>query len=155
MGAGKSTVARILGSRLGWRVEDIDTLIEAREHRRVAEIFARDGEAHFRQIEREVLHEVFRERHSIVATGGGTFVDPDNRNLINRDGVSIWLDISFAQVVERLPSDGYRPLASHRTTMQALFETRRTAYVHAHLRLEASRSPVGELVERIMEWLDS
>src|SRR4029078_10939654 len=77
MGAGKTSVARALGRRMGWRVEDIDQRIEAREHQRVAEIFARRGEPYFRSVEREVLRDLLLERHAVVATGGGTFVDPD------------------------------------------------------------------------------
>ncbi len=70
------------------------------------------------------------------------------------DGASIWLDVSFERVVERLPPDGRRPLSTNRTAMLALYEARRAAYALAHLRLDADRAPVGELVERILEWLD-
>ena len=153
MGAGKSTVARALGSRLKWRVEDIDMLIETREHRAVVDIFTQDGEPYFRQVEREVLRELLLIRHAVVATGGGTFADPINRTAINTDGASIWLDISFGSVIERLPPDGRRPLAADRTTLKALYEARRGAYASAHLRLDASRASVGELVERIIEWV--
>ena len=153
MGAGKSTVARALGSRLRWRVEDIDMLIEMREHRAVVDIFTQHCEPYFRQVEREVLRELLPIRHAVVATGGGTFADPINRTAINTDGASIWLDISFGSVVDRLPQDGRRPLAADRTTLKALYESRRGAYASAHLRLDASRASAGELVERIIEWV--
>ena len=153
MAAGKSTVARALGARIDWRVEDVDSRIEAREHRAVADIFATNGEARFRAVEREVLRDLLPMRHTVVATGGGTFADPANRQLINADGASIWLDVSFETVVDRIPPDGRRPLAADRTTMQALYRTRQSAYRHAHLRLDADRAPAGELVERILEWL--
>ena len=78
MGAGKTSVARALGRRIGWRVEDIDHRVEGREHKRVAEIFAKEGEPYFRNVERSVLLELLPERQVIVATGGGTFVDPEN-----------------------------------------------------------------------------
>lgn len=153
MAAGKSTVAKALGARIDWRVEDIDARIEAREHSTVADIFARRGEAHFRTTERAVLRELLPLRHAVVATGGGTFADPVNRQRINADGASVWLDISFETVVARIPPDGRRPLAADRATLEGLYRTRRSAYRHAHLRLDADRAPAGELVERILEWL--
>src|SRR5204863_3363534 len=79
MGAGKSTIARAVGRRLGWRVEDIDERIEARERRSVAAIFAQNGEPYFRQLERQMLSELLPERQVIIATGGGTFAEADNR----------------------------------------------------------------------------
>ena len=82
MAAGKTTVARALAARLGWQAEDVDELIEARERRTVAEIFARQGEPYFRAIEREILQLLLPLRHLVVATGGGTFVDPDNRTRV-------------------------------------------------------------------------
>ena len=153
MAAGKSTVAAALGDRLDWRVEDVDARIEARERSAVADIFATRGEAHFRTVERAVLRDLLPLRHAVVATGGGTFADPANRRLINADGASVWLDISLDTVVERLPPDGRRPLAADRTSMEALYRTRRSSYRHAHLRLDADHAAAGELVERILEWL--
>lgn len=153
MASGKTTVARALGARLKWRVEDIDEIIEQREQMTVAEIFARRGEPYFRALERAVLLELLPLRHTVVATGGGTFVDPDNRLAINRDGVSIWLDVALDSIIQRLPPDGKRPLAANRDQMEALYAARRAAYRHAHLHLDATRAPVGELVERILDWL--
>ena len=153
MAAGKSTVAGALGARIDWRVEDVDARIEARERRAVADIFATDGEVRFRTVEREVLRDLLPLRHTVVATGGGTFADPANRRLINADGASVWLDVSFETVVDRIPPDGRRPLAADRASMEALYRTRRSAYQHAHLRLDADRAPAGELVERILDWL--
>lgn len=153
MGAGKTTVARAIGERLGWRVEDVDALIEARERESIADIFAHRGEPYFRAVERDVLYSLVPLRYTVVATGGGTFVDPENRAVIQQDGASIWLDVSFSLVVDRIPPDGRRPLATDRQALQQLYEARRAAYQLAHLRLDASRAPVGELVERILEWL--
>ena len=153
MAAGKSTVARTLGARIDWRVEDVDARIEERERSTVADVFAMRGEAYFRSAERAVLRDLLRLRHTVVATGGGTFADAANRRLINSDGASVWLDVSFETVVDRIPPDGRRPLAADRTSMEALYRARRSAYRHAHLRLDADRAPVGELVERILEWL--
>ena len=155
MGAGKTTVARALASRLDWRVEDVDDRIEAREHRTIAAIFARDGEGYFREIERQVLLDLMPTRHVVVATGGGTFAETENRALINRDGMSVWLDVPLATLVERLPTDGRRPLATDRARFEHLYETRRAAYQHAHLRVDADRLSVEALVEQLVDHLDA
>jgi shikimate kinase len=152
MGAGKTTVARALGRRLGWRVEDLDDLIEAREHCAVADVFASRGEPYFRAAEREVLHRLLPLRHAVVATGGGTYAEPDNRALINANGVAAWLVLPFATALERIPADGRRPLAADRAQFEALFHARRLAYQQAHFRLDAA-APVEELVERTLDWL--
>ena len=154
MGAGKTTVARALGSKLGWRVEDIDERIEASEHKTIAKLFSQDGEPYFRKIEREILEKLLPLKHVVVATGGGTFIDPVNRLAINSNGASIWLDISFDEAVARLPSNNRRPLAADRTTMQGLYDARRKGYALAHFRLDADRTPVEELVERILHWVE-
>jgi shikimate kinase len=152
MGAGKTSVARALGRRIGWGVEDIDHRIEAREHLRVAEIFARRGEPYFRSLERAILQELLSHRHAIVATGGGTFVDPDNRAVMLADGAVVWLDVPLEKVIERVPADGRRPLAADRVQMEQLYTRRRASYSQAHVRIDASR-PVPEIVERILEWV--
>ena len=152
MGAGKSTVARILGRRMGWRFEDIDQRIEGRERTTIAAIFAQHGESHFRQLERQALSELLPERNVIVATGGGTFVEPDNRALMLADGAVAWLDAPLERIVQRVPTDGRRPLAADRAQMESLYARRRLAYAEAHVRIDASR-PVPEVVERLLEWI--
>ena len=153
MAAGKTTVARALARRLDWQAVDIDELIEQRERMSVADIFARHGEAYFRSIERAVLAEQLPPRHVIVATGGGTFVDSSNRAAINADGASFWLDAPLDRVIERLPSDGRRPLAADRAEFERLYHHRRAAYQQAHVRLDASRASVEALVEQALDWL--
>jgi shikimate kinase len=152
MGAGKTTVARALGRRLGWRVEDIDERIEARERRSVSAIFAQQGEPYFRQQERQVLSELLPDRQVIVATGGGTFAEADNRALMLADGAVVWLDVPLTRIMERVPADGRRPLAADRVQMEQLYLRRGLAYAEAHLRIDGTR-PVPEVIERLLEWI--
>jgi shikimate kinase len=154
MAAGKTTLAQGLARRLGWRAEDVDLMIEARERRTIADIFARDGEPYFRSIERQVIYSLLPLRHAIVATGGGTFIDPEIRAAINADGVSVWIDAPFDVLLDRIPADGRRPLASDRVQMAMLYETRRLAYEQAHIRLDAARARSEELVEQLLEQLE-
>ena len=153
MGAGKTTVARLLARRLGWRVEDVDERIEARERKTVSTIFAQHGESYFRQIERQVLADLIPERHVIVAAGGGTFVDPESRALMLADGGVAWLDIPLADVIARVPVDGRRPLAADRAQMELLYQHRQLAYAQAHVRIDAAAPPPA-VVEHLLHWME-
>ncbi len=153
MAAGKTTVARALAKRLDWRDVDIDELIEQRQHLAVSEIFARHGEPYFRAIEQAVLLEHLDPRHLVVATGGGTFADAQNRAVINQDGVSVWLDVPMDRLIDRVPADGRRPLAADRASFERLYHLRRAAYQLAHVRLDAGRAGVDALVDQLMDWL--
>jgi shikimate kinase len=155
MGAGKTSVARALARRLDWTMIDVDELIEKREHQAVAAVFAKKGEAHFRAVERAVLLEQEGSRHAIVATGGGTFVDPQNRVLINHDGVSVWLDVPLDRLIARVPADGRRPLASDRAEFERLYLARRGAYGQAHHRIDAARASIDAVVEQLLDWLQT
>jgi shikimate kinase len=151
MAAGKTTVARLLAEKLDWRAEDIDELIEARERLTVADVFAKYGEAYFRAAEREILLRlVLPLRHTVVATGGGTFMDPENEMAIKLDGASVWLDVPLASVIARLPPDNRRPLSSDRAQMERLFLARQAAYARADVRVDATVPP-EEIAERILD----
>ena len=152
MGAGKTTVGRALSRRIGWQFVDVDERIETRARRSIASIFAQHGEPYFRQLEREVLGELLPQRQVIVATGGGTFAEVDNRALMLADGGVAWLDIPLQTVFERVPADGRRPLAADRTAMELLYARRRLAYAEAHVRMDASLPP-AESVERLLTWI--
>ena len=154
MAVGKTTVARALAKRLDWQAVDIDELIEQQEHAPVADIFAKQGEAYFRAAERRVLTVQLTPRYLVVATGGGTFVDVQNRAAINSDGVSVWLDVPLDRLVSRVPADGRRPLAADRAGFERLYYQRRAAYEQAHVRLDAGRAGVDALVEQLVDWLE-
>ena len=154
MACGKSTVARALAARLGWRAEDIDDLIEARERRPIADIFARQGEPYFRAVEREMLKLVLPLRHAVVATGGGTFADPENRAVIAQDGVAVWLDMPLPELIGRIPVDGRRPLAADLSQLERLYLSRVESYQLAPVRIAAARLSVADVVDRIVDALE-
>jgi shikimate kinase len=91
----------------------------------------------------------------VVATGGGTFVDPQNRALINRDGMSVWIDVPLDRLIARVPADGRRPLASDRAEFERLYLLRRESYEQAHHRIDAARTSVDAIVEQLLDWLQT
>ena len=137
--------------RLGWRADDIDELIEARERRTVADIFARERRAVLpRGRARRCCSTCCPLRHAVVATGGGTFVDPENRAAINRDGTSVWLDVPLAELDRaragrRAPAAGRGPRAV-RAAVRAAPGGVRSRRTCASTR---ARAPVEALVERL------
>jgi shikimate kinase len=116
----------------------------------VADIFARHGESYFRACERDILRLLLPLRHTVVATGGGTFMDPESQRAIKLDGVAVWLDVPLETVIARLPGDGRRPLSADRTQMERLFGLRQAAYAAANLRIDAT-APAQEIAERIID----
>jgi shikimate kinase len=153
MGAGKTSVARVLARRLDWKTEDIDERIERRERRDIPAIFRQHGEPYFRAVEREELIALLPQRGTVVATGGGTVVEAGNRELMLRDGAVVWLDVPLSIILDRVPLDGRRPLAADRLEMEQLYNQRLMAYRQAHLRVDAGRGSVEALVDQIVEWL--
>ena len=150
MGAGKHG-GRAMGRATGWRVEDIDERIEARERRSIASIFAQHGEAYFRQLERQALGELLPERHVVVATGGGTFAEADNRAWMLADGAVVWLDLPLPA-----SSSACRPTAAtaRRRPCAAGAVVRDDSWrMPTHLRVDATQ-PVAEVVEHLLAWIE-
>lgn len=128
MGAGKSTVGRRLAHKLGWKFVDLDEEIERREHRSISDIFKHDGEPRFRAIERLCLKEFSSSPKTIIALGGGAFIDPENRDLAENTGMTVWLKVSFAKVADRVKIDGTRPNFPDPQKAEQLFHSRQSLY---------------------------
>lgn len=104
-GSGKSTVAAILAQRLGWAWVDSDREIVRRTGKPIREIFATDGEAAFRALERQVLSELLSRDDLVLATGGGAILNEDTRNQMKSAGPTVWLTASIDTLTGRLAGD--------------------------------------------------
>ena len=136
MGSGKSTTGRPLAERLGYGFVDADAVIEQVAGCSISEIFERDGEAEFRNLETQVLRSI-SERHSlVVATGGGIVTRSQNWGMMHQ-GIVIWLDVERGQLLQRLQKDAsQRPLlmgSDPAETVDAILEERRPLYDEADL----------------------
>lgn len=150
MASGKTTIGRALAQELGWPFIDIDTEIEAREGRAISQIFAERGESLFRQVETEVIRQFAAGSSAVVALGGGAFVQPANRALIENHGVSVWLDCPLEIIRKRLGDDSTRPLAANRNGLEKLFADRCPLYARANHRIDVDTDDVSEIIRRIL-----
>ena len=159
MGVGQTTVGTDLAHRLGWKFYDLDQLIEKRERQSIAAIFEKAGEKGFRKIESAVLTELLDtklSRNAVVALGGGTFVQPENRQALQRvDGITVLLSAPVEELSRRCEAAGNaRPLARDRMKFEQLFASRQEAYGLAQFRVDTAGKDVQDValeIERILE----
>ena len=159
MGAGKTSVGKELAQRLGWKFHDLDQLIESREQRSIAAIFGELGETGFRKIETAVLIELLESRQmdssSIVALGGGAFVQPENRDALQKAGATTVLLSAPLEELQRRCQGGpdVRPLAGDKRKFKQLFVSRQQAYSLAQFKVETAGKQVHEVAKEIEQIL--
>src|SRR5678815_6157292 len=131
MGAGKSTVGKRLARRLGLPFVDSDSAIEDAAGYSAAEVYERFGEKDFRDGERRLVARLVEGSVGVIATGGGAFVDPRTRQLLNERAITIWLDAPVDILAERTSRRNTRPLlrnADPKGTLERLSNERRPSY---------------------------
>jgi shikimate kinase len=153
MGAGKTTLGRRLAARLALPFVDADEEIEQAAGLSIADMFARFGEAAFRDGERRVIARLMAGPVQVIATGGGAFVDDETRALILARGIAIWLQADIDVLVERTARRDTRPLlktGDPRTVLTDLLEKRSPAYAQAPIHIKSGRGPHDSSVETIL-----
>ena len=160
MGAGKSTVGRRLAARLDLPFKDADAEIEAAAGMTVSDIFAIHGEAYFREGERRVIGRLLQEGPSVLATGGGAFMNPETRAWIAEAGISIWLKAEFDLLMRRVRKRSNRPLlknADPENSMRQLMAARQPVYGLADITVESRDIPhdrvVDDALNALLAWL--
>ncbi len=158
MAAGKSTVGRALGSLLRWRVVDLDCEIECRSHLPIHEIFAAYGEPRFRQIEADALRSVLERActPTVIALGGGTFIQPQNAELLRRQGVHVvFLELAVEELLQRCRTaagrspQNPRPLADDAEAFCTLYAQRLPFYRKAELIVNTAGKTAEQVAHEI------
>ncbi|MFM2355737.1 MAG: hypothetical protein RLZZ528_1473 [Pseudomonadota bacterium] len=157
MGAGKTAIGTALARTLGVPFLDSDEQIEKAANRTVAEIFARDGEAFFREKEAQVLARLLNGPPAVLSTGGGAFMSERNRTEISRKGIALWLKADLELLWNRVRHKSTRPLlqtADPKGTLQALLEKRAPVYALAEVVVEARPEySVEDMTAKVVEAL--
>jgi shikimate kinase len=158
MGAGKSSVGRRLAKRIGLPFVDADEEIETAAGMRIADMFERFGEAHFRDGERRVLARLIDGPPRVIATGGGAFMNDETRALILARCTAVWLDVDVATLAERVGRRDHRPLLKDKhplEVLRALAAARNPVYAEAQIAIKGGDLPHEETVERIIAALEA
>jgi shikimate kinase len=154
MGCGKTTIGRLLSDELGWKFIDLDNDIETQEKTSIQEIFDNRGEEEFRRIETEVLRKRVRSiqfgHPTVIALGGGAFTQHANFELLENNGVTIWLDCPFETALARVSVNDARPLARDPERFAQLYQDRREFYSKADYHLRISTDDPNEVVQQIL-----
>lgn len=156
MGSGKSTAGPLIAARLGWRFVDADEVIEAEAGARIAEIFAREGEAAFRQRERDTILRLSREDGLVMALGGGAIEAAETRGLLlnSAETLLVYLHVELATTLERCgTTDETRPVLADRANLSARYERRLPLYRMAHLSIATDALIPEQVAQAVVEAL--
>ena len=158
MGVGKSTVGRRLARRLGLAFVDSDSAIEDAVGLPAGELFERYGEHDYRDGERRLVARLIDGQVRVIATGGGVFVDPRTRKLLNEQAITVWLDAPVDILAERTGRRDTRPLLKNgdpKGTLERLAQLECEAYAEAHIHVKSGIGAHKDVVEAIVQALDS
>ena len=158
MGTGKSTVGKILSSKLKMQFVETDDVIEKKENMRITDIFSKKGEKYFRAIEKEVLKEISARDNLIVSCGGGLVIDENNVSIMKNTGVVVCLKADEKTIYERVKKDKSRPLLNVSDPVRRireLLKSRAPFYDRADIFIDtADISPIG-VAAKIVDNLDN
>jgi shikimate kinase len=155
MGAGKSTIGRLLARRLGRCFVETDDIIVATAGCSIPEIFQRDGETRFRALEAEVVEQLKDKRGDVVATGGGLPCVDGRMDVLRSIGTVLWLRSPFDEMYARARRHRTRPMLESRTRedVEALYRDRERFYQLAHLTVDTGGLGIDQAVGRILSVL--
>ncbi len=152
-GSGKSTIGKTLATKLAFAFVDLDVEIERKEGATIEAIFDLKGEAYFRQVEAQVLSEVAaQEGNYIIATGGGTPCHYNGLTFMQKVGITVFINVSIATLINRLKADTTRPLLKEgvEERIEKFYKERLTVYSKAQLIIDADSLTKEKLIERII-----
>lgn len=154
MGTGKTAVGKELAKKKKWQFVDLDDLIELKEKRTIAEIFAKSGEPYFRRREKQVLKEVAKEKKFVVACGGGIVIDRENVRTMKETGMIICLTASADVIIKRTSGYSHRPLlnvSNPKKQIELLLKLRAPYYAGADKTVDTTKISVKEVVDKILK----
>ena len=156
MGAGKTTVAKILSKRLNYNFVDLDLDIEKEQRISISEMFEKHGEKYFRDVETDSLRKISERSNQIISTGGGIVIKDENWEIMRNSGVSVYLKASIETLFNRVKHKSTRPLINVENPFEKareLFNARESLYEKSDIILDREGLEPGDVAEAIVREL--
>jgi len=154
MGVGKSTIGKKLAKKLKYNFTDLDKLIEIKEKLSINLIFKNKGENYFREIERSIALQELKKKKSVIALGGGAYLDKSIRISARKLSLSFWLDVSAEILIKRLSRTKKRPLLYKKNigdTIKKIYLERKKTYNEADFRIKCNFLTSDEITNKVLE----
>ena len=154
MGVGKSTVGKKLAKKLKLKFIDIDQIVEKKEKSTIKEIFENKGEDYFRKTEKKISLEELKKNNSVIALGGGAFMDTSIRKEAKNSSVSFWLDLNLKSLFIRLKNVKKRPLLNQdnlEESVNKIYSERKKIYNKSDFKIKFNLKNADQIVDRIIK----
>lgn len=157
MGVGKSTLGAKLADSLGYYFVDSDQEIEDREKKTISEIFEQNGEKYFREIEKNLIHEIIEREESIVLSlGGGAYMNEESRKVLRKKAIVVWINASIDTILHRVGNKATRPLLNNsnkRKVLEDLAQKRYPIYSECDLKFDTGNENHEFIINKISKYL--
>ena len=153
MGVGKSTIGKKVSKQLKYNFIDVDEVIENNENNSIKNIFKIKGEKYFRSIEKKLTLKILKVENSVIALGGGAFINKYIRKETKRSSVTVWLDLSTKSILNRLKNVEKRPLLNDENlslTINKIYSERKKIYNQSNFRIKCDFLEMNEIVKKII-----
>ena len=158
MGVGKSTIGRILAKRLKIKFIDVDKIIEKNERKTIKQIFEENGEKYFRKLEKKITLKLLKNKKTVVALGGGAFINNEIRLKVLNTSVSVWLKVSLDKLCKRYRRNDKRPLLNKKELdkeVRDIYISRKKIYSLANFKINCDNISKDKIVEKILDFYEN
>ena len=158
MGVGKSTIGRLLAKRLKVKFIDVDKVIEKKEQKSIKKIFEDNGEKYFRKLEEKITFKTLKNKETVIALGGGAFINSEIREKILKSCKSVWLKVDLNKLINRYRKNNRRPLIDKKklyTDVKKIYQSRKKIYSLANFRINCDNMSKTQIVEKILVFYEN
>ena len=158
MGVGKSTIGKLIAKRLKIKFIDVDKIIEKKEKKTIKRIFEDHGEKYFRKLEEKTTLKILKNSKSVIALGGGAFINNEIRQKVLNSCVSVWLKVDLDKLIKRYNKNDRRPLLDKKklnSDVKRIYQSRKKIYSLANFKINCDNIDKIKIVQKILNFYEN